>query len=167
MSQTASTRVQKLSIRYMRAFGTSLGHFTSYSTQVGMSILFQPIGRHEQIMPSTRPPCSTGSLRHHANSIVPCLERRLRNGRASDYADPLSTARILAAASWTMSRHQQRLHSGARKSRLRCLSKLAAAAHAHSTQPVDGLRRAVKCCRRCRRPLSSCSHHLRANLPNA
>ena len=24
-----------------------------------------------------------------------------------------------------------------------------------------------KCCRRCRRPLSSCSHHLCANLPNA
>ena len=126
----------------MNAFRTSLGHLYSYSTQVGMSILFQPIGLHEQIMPSTRQPRSTGSLQNHANSIDPYRVRRVRNGRASNHVNPLRTARMLAAASWTMSRHQQRLHRGARKSRLRCLSKLAAAAHAHSTQPVDGPKRA-------------------------
>ena len=34
---------------------------------------------------------------------------------------------------------QQRLHGDARKSMLRCLSTRSAAAHAHSTQPADGL----------------------------
>ena len=47
--------------------------------------------------------------------------------------------RMRAAASWAASRRQQRLHGGARKSMLRCLSKHADAAHAHSKQPVDGL----------------------------
>ena len=32
--QTASTRVQELSIRYMRPLGTSLGHMCSYGTHV-------------------------------------------------------------------------------------------------------------------------------------
>ena len=93
-------------------------------------------------MSSARPPRSTGSLRHHANSIDLCQERQVGNGKASNHADTLRTARMRAAASWAASRHQQRLHGGARMSRLRCLSKLAAAANAHSTQPVDDLKRA-------------------------
>ena len=50
---------------------------------------------------------------------------------------------------------------------IRCLSTRSAAAHAHSPQPADGLRSVLNCCRRCRWPMSSSSHHLPANLPNA
>ena len=92
--------------------------------------------------------------------------RRVGNGQASTHAGPLRTARMLASASWTTSRCQQRLHGGVRKSRLQCLSKLAAAAHAHSTQPVDDLKRAEEL------PTMPPAAELvqpplRANLPNA
>ena len=54
----------------------------------------------------------------------------------------MRTTRMRAAASWAASGRQQRLHGDARKSMLRCLSTRSAAAHAHSTQPADGLPRA-------------------------
>ena len=54
----------------------------------------------------------------------------------------MRTTRMRSAQSWAASRHQQRLHGGARKSMLRCLSKHADAAHTHGKQPADGLKRA-------------------------
>ena len=54
----------------------------------------------------------------------------------------MRTARMRSAASWAASQRQQRVHGGARKSMLRCLSTRSATAHAHSTQPADGLQRA-------------------------
>ena len=143
-------------------------HFYSYGTQVGMLILFHLIGRHEQIMRSSRRPRFTGSQRHHANLIDPCRERRVGNGKASNHVNPLRTGRMLAAASWAASRHQQRLHGGATKPILRRLSTRSALPLPTPTARSPPMVCSVtKCCRRCRRPLSSCSHHLRANLPNA
>ena len=71
-----------------------------------------------------------------------------------------------SARSWAASRRQQRLHSGGRKLRLRCLRTQAAAAHAHSTQPANGLQRAEVL------PMLPLAVQLvqpplRANLPNA
>ena len=85
-SQTASTRVQELGIRYMRPFGTSLGHFYSYGTQVGMSILFHLIGRHEQIMPSSDQARSTGRPCRHMQLTNTCRGRILRKDQATKHA---------------------------------------------------------------------------------
>ena len=54
----------------------------------------------------------------------------------------MRTARMRPAASWAASQRQQRLHGGVRKSMLWCLITRSAAAHAHSKQPADGLKRA-------------------------
>ena len=80
--------------------------------------------------------------------------------------NPLRKARMLAAASWTMSRHQQRLHGGATKSILRCLSTRSATAHAHSTQPANGLQRA-EVLPMLLLAVQLVQPPLRANLPNA
>ena len=95
-----------------------------------------------QIMPSSRPPRFTVSHRHLANYIDPCRERRVGNSKAFNHADSFSTVCMPAAASWAASRCQQRLARRCKKVRLRCLSKLAAAAHAHSTQTIDDTKRA-------------------------
>ena len=78
----------------------------------------------------------------------------------------MRTTRMRAAASWAASRRQQRLHGGGRKSMLRCLSKHADAAHAHSKQPANGLERAEVLPTL---PLADelLQPPLRANLPNA
>ena len=78
----------------------------------------------------------------------------------------MPTARMRSAASWAASQRQQRLHGGVRKSMLWCLITRSAAAHAHSTQPVDDLQRAEEL------PTMPPAAELvqpplRANLPNA
>ena len=60
----------------------------------------------------------------------------------------------------------QCVHCGARKSMLRCLSKRAAVAHAHSTQPVDGPKHA-KVLPTLPPAAELVQPPLRANLPNA
>ena len=52
--QTASTRVEELSIRYMRPFRTSLTDIYSYGTTVHMSILSCRFMRLVRIMPTSR-----------------------------------------------------------------------------------------------------------------
>ena len=103
-SQTASTRVQELGIRYMRPFGTSLGHFYSYGTQVGMSILFHLIGRHEQIMPSSDQARSTGRPCHHMQLTNTCRGRILRKDQATKHACTLRTTSMRSAQSWAVAR---------------------------------------------------------------
>ena len=105
--QTASKRVQELSIRYMRPLGTSLGHIHSYCTCVSMSILNQPIGRCEQIMRCSGWPRSTPSRSHHEHSIDSCRGRRVANGNSLQHADSLCVARMRSAASWAAHRHEQ------------------------------------------------------------
>ena len=107
--QTASKRVQELSIRYMRPLGTSLGHIHSYCTCISMSILNQPIGRCEQIMRCSGWPRSTPSRSHNEHSIDSCRGRRVANGNSLQHAvaDSLCVARMRSAASWAAHRHEQ------------------------------------------------------------
>mgnify|MGYP001195528784 CR=1 FL=1 len=125
----------------MRPFGTSLGHFYSYGTQVGMSILFHLIGRHEQIMPSSDQARSTVRPCRHMQLTNTCRGRILRKDQTTKHACTLRTTSMRSAQSWATSCRQQRLHGGARKSMLRCLETQTAAAHAHRTQLIDDLQR--------------------------
>ena len=56
----------------------------------------QPIGADtKQIMPSTQPPRSTGSMRHHTNSFDPWLGRQVGNDKASNHVHPLRRAHMM------------------------------------------------------------------------
>ena len=77
----------------------------------------------------------------------------------------MRTTRMRSAQSWAASRRQQRLHGDARKSMIRCLSMRSAAAHAHSTQPIDGLQRA-EVLLPADELVQPASHHLQPKQPN-
>ena len=83
--QTASTRVEELSIRYMRPFRTSLTDLYSYGTTVHKSILSRRFMRRVQIMPTSCLARFTGSQCHRAYPTDPCRARGVGNNKASKH----------------------------------------------------------------------------------
>ena len=140
--QTASTRVEELSIRYMRPFRTSLTDFYSYGTTVHMSILSSRFMRRVHIMQSSRLSRATGSQCHAAHSIDPCLVRGVGNDKASNHDDPWRTARMRSAARWVANRHESHARRRVTRSSIHLVSTLSTAAHAHLAQPTDDTHRA-------------------------
>ena len=135
--------MQELSIRYMKAFGTSPDHFHTYGTHGNMSIFFGRRAEAQQITPSTRPPCSAGRRSHHAHSVGACGPCGARKDTATKHAHPLRTTRTRAAGRSSKCRRQQRTRRRATISRLRSPYTRAAALLGHGMQPGDGLRRAA------------------------
>ena len=141
--QTASTRVQELSIRYMKAFGTSPDHFYTYSAHAQVSYFFYSTTAESKIASSSWQWHSSTRHGHASRSTVPCVSRDVRQIPCDSHAHPTSTAQMRAADRSSKCRQMQPASRDETRSSFRTRYMHTAARLDHRTQPSDGLHRAT------------------------
>ena len=99
--------------------------------------------------------------------LDPCRERRVGNTKASNHADPLRTARMRSARKVELRTATSSACTAVHESRCCGASARAVPLPTPTARSPPMVCSVPKCCRRCRWPLSSCSHHWPAYLPNA